>query len=88
MENSLNNYEQIYVNCWLWFMNNHQEELYDIISVMIDTKIKEQLPQIVDEQLRQKFDNLSFNIQTTINGKSSASFKDIINDMIIREFQK
>ena len=42
---------------------------------------------MLEEQLRQKVDNLSFNIQTTINGKSSAAFKDIITDMLIKEFQ-
>ena len=88
MKNNLNNNNQILFNCWFWFMNNHQEELYEIVSALIDTKIKEQLPQMVEEQLRQKVDNLSFDIQTTINGKSSTSFKDIITDMIIKEFQK
>lgn len=55
---------------------------------MIKSKIEELLPQMIEEQLRQKVDNLSFDIQTTINGKSSASFKDMITDMIIKEFQK
>jgi uncharacterized protein (DUF111 family) len=73
--------------CWLWFASNRQEELYEVISAMIKDKVEELLPQMVEELLRQKIDNLSFNIQTTINGKSSASFKDIITDMIIKEFQ-
>lgn len=72
---------------WLWFSDNRQEELYEVISAMIKDKVEELLPQMVEGLLRQKIDNLSFNIQTTINGKSSASFKDIITDMIIKEFQ-
>ena len=88
MKNNLNNNQQISLNCWLWFMNNNQGELYEVISAMIDTKIKEQLPQIVEEQLRQKIDGLSFDIQTTLNGKSSADFRQIITDEIIREMKK
>ena len=72
---------------WQWFAENHQEEMYDVISAMINDKISQQLPQIVDEQLRQKVDNLSFNIQTTINGKSNADIKEIIKNMLIKEFQ-
>lgn len=87
-ENNLNNTKEIFYNCWRWFVNNRQEELFDIISVMIETKTKEVLPQIIDEQLRQKIDGISFDIQTTINGKSSAAFRDILTDMIIKEFQK
>ena len=71
---------------WFWFASNHQEELYEVISAMIKDKVEELLPQMVEDLLRQKIDNLSFNIQTTINGKSSASFKDIITEMIIKEF--
>ena len=74
--------------CWLWFANNRQEELYDVISAMITDKINEVLPQVIEEQLRQKLENLSFNIQTTINGKSSADLKEVIKDMIIRELGK
>ena len=88
MKNNLNNNNQILFNCWFWFMNNHQEELYEIVSALIDTKIKEQLPQMVEEQLRQKVDNLSFDIQTTINGKSSSDFREIITDTIMRELKK
>ena len=88
MKNNLNNNNQILFNCWFWFMNNHQEELYEIVSALIDTKIKEQLPQMVEEQLRQKVDNLSFDIQTTINGKSSSDFREIITDTIMREIRK
>ena len=73
--------------CWLWFANNRQEELYEVITAMITDKINDALPQMIEEQLRQKIDNLSVNIQTTINGKASADFKDIITDMIIKEFQ-
>ena len=36
--NKLNN-NKMNENCWLWFMNNHQEELYDIISAMIEIKV-------------------------------------------------
>lgn len=25
------NYNKVNMNCWLWFMNNHQEELYEVI---------------------------------------------------------
>ena len=88
MRNNLNNNKQILFNCWFWFMNNHQEELYEVVSALIDTKIKEQLPQMVEEQLRQKVDNLSFDIQTTINGKSSSDFREIITDTIMRELKK
>ena len=88
MRNNLNNNNQILFNCCFWFMNNHQEELYEVVSALIDTKIKEQLPQMVEEQLRQKVDNLSFDIQTTINGKSSADFREIITDTIMREIRK
>ena len=88
MKNNLNNNNQILFNCWFWFINNHQEELYEVVSALIDTKIKEQLPQMVEEQLRQKVDNLSFDIQTTINGKSSSDFREIITDTIMRELKK
>ena len=88
MKNNLNNNNQILFNCWFWFINHHQEELYEVVSALIDTKIKEQLPQMVEEQLRQKVDNLSFDIQTTINGKSSSDFREIITDTIMRELKK
>lgn len=67
---------------------NQKEELYEVITEMIKSKIEELLPQMVDELLRQKIDNLSFNIQTTINGKSSADIKDIVSDMIIKELSR
>ena len=74
--------------CWLWFSMNQKEELYEVITEMIKSKIEELLPQMLDEQLRQKVDNLSFNIQTTINGKSSADIKAIVSDMIIKELSR
>lgn len=86
MINNLNNNKQISFNCWVWFMDNHQEELYEVISAMIDIKIKELLPQMVEEQLRQKIDNLSFNIQTTINGKNSADLKGIVIKELLKDF--
>ena len=73
--------------CWFWFVENGMEEMYQIISAMIEDKINAVLPQIIDDQLRQKVENLSFNIQTTINGKSNADMKEIIKDMIVREFR-
>ena len=73
--------------CWLWFMENRQEELYDIVNMMINEKINEVVPQIVQDELRQNVDKLSYNIQTTINGHSSSSFKDMITEEIIKELQ-
>ena len=88
MKNQANNYKQQSFNCWRWFSMNKQDELYEVISMMIKSKVEELLPQMVEEQLRQKVDNLSFNIQTTINGKSSADIKDIVSDMIIKELSR
>lgn len=42
---------------------------------------------MVENILRDKIDKLSFNIQTTVNGKSSANFKEILKDMIIDTFK-
>ena len=74
--------------CWLWFANNRQEELYEVIQAMITDKVNEVLPQKVEEILRQKVDNLSFNIQTSINGQPSNFIRESITDMIIRELKK
>ena len=54
---------------------------------MIKDKVEDLLPQMVEELLRQKIDSLSFNFQTIINGRTSTELKDIITDMIIKEFQ-
>lgn len=72
-------------NCsryWFWFVGNNQEDLYYIISSMIDDKLKEVLPQIIQEEMRQ----YSVNIQTTINGKNSSDLKGIIIDEIMKDF--
>ena len=73
---------------WVWFALKNQEELYSAISNLIEAKVKEILPQLVEEQLRQRYNSFSFDIQTTINGKPSADIKDIVSDMIIKELQK
>ena len=73
---------------WTWFVTNKQEELYAIITQMIDDKIKELVPYMIEEQLRNKIDRLSFNIQTTINGKSVSNIKDSIAEMIVEELSK
>lgn len=85
--NKLNN-NKMNENCWLWFMNNHQEELYDIISAMIEIKVNQLLPQLVKEQLRQSIDNLSVSINATINGNAATSkaFNDAIIDAIKSQF--
>lgn len=36
-------------NNWLWFVLKNQDELYDVISNMIENKVKEIVPQIVNE---------------------------------------
>ena len=72
--------------CWQWFVNNDFDELYQVIQVMITEKVNQILPQLVEEQLRQKFDNLSLNIKATINGRASDDIKKIVSDMIIKEF--
>lgn len=73
---------------WTWFVTNNQEELYAIITQMIDEKIKEIVPHMIEDQLRNKIDKLSFNIQTTINGKSVSNIKDSIAEMIVEELSK
>lgn len=72
-------------NNWVWFALKNDDELYSVISTMIEDKVKELLPQMVEEQLRQKVDNLSFNIQTTLNGKTSNTLKQDIIDIIVKE---
>lgn len=67
---------------WFWFAENHLEELYDILSKMIDERIEEKLPEKVQEQMRQ----FSVDIQTTINGKSSSDLRGIIISELEREF--
>lgn len=69
------------MNCWLWFIENHQEELYQIIQAMIEIKINELLPQMVREELRQCLDNLPVSINATINGNAATS--KALNDAII-----
>lgn len=72
-------------NSWVWFALNNQEELFSVISELIEAKVKEILPQLVEEQLRQRLNSFSFDIQTTINGKPSVDIKDIIANMIIKQ---
>lgn len=48
--------------CYYWFSERKEEELFSIISVMIKSKIEELLPQMVEDLLRQKMDNISLNV--------------------------
>lgn len=73
---------------WFWFASNKQEELFEVINSMIESKVKEFLPQLIDEYLRTKLDRFSFDIQTTINGKTSANIRDAITEMIVDELNK
>lgn len=73
---------------WKWFELENNPELYKIISDMIEIKLKEMLPQLMQECLRKEINNLSFGIQPIINGKSSVDIKDIVANMIIKELQK
>lgn len=73
---------------WKWFELENNPELYKIISDMIEIKLKELLPQLMQECLRKEINNLSFGIQPIINGKSSVDIKDIVANMIIKELQK
>ena len=75
------NYNKVSMNCWYWFMQNHQEELYEIIKAMIEIKVNELLPQLVKEELRQSIDNLPVSINATINGNAATS--KALNDAII-----
>ena len=80
--NQSNNYKY-----WSWFVINNQSELYDVISAMINDKINEKLPQIIDDHMRQYADKLSFNIETTINGKVSDNLREDIIDMIRKQLR-
>jgi len=35
--------------CWQWFSDNRQDELYQVISEMIKSKVEELLPQMLEE---------------------------------------
>ena len=75
------NYNKVSMNCWYWFKQNNQEELYEIIQAMIEIKVNELLPQLVKEELRQSIDNLPVSINATINGNAATS--KALNDAII-----
>ena len=72
---------------WLWFELNNQSELYEVISAMIKDKISELLPQLIEEYMRQQFDKLSVNIETTINGKVSNNLTEDIIDMLQKQLR-
>lgn len=36
-------------NNWVWFALKNDDELYSVISTMIEDKVKELLPQMVEE---------------------------------------
>ena len=88
MKNNINNSHDIEQRLWLWFAGKQKEEYFEVISLMIENKLREVLPQMIEEHLREKIDNLSFDIQTTINGKSSADMKEIITEAIMKELWK
>lgn len=67
---------------WFWFAQKNQEELFAIINGMINDKVNEILPQKIEEQMRQ----YSVDIQTMINGKSSADLREIIVSEIQKNF--
>lgn len=73
---------------WSWFEMNKQGELYYVIDAMIKDKLEQLLPQITEEILREKINNLSFNIQTTINGKNSKNLGESFAEMIVEELSK
>ncbi len=56
------NYDKVNLNCWLYFMNEHKEELYEVIQAMIEIKVNEILAQKIDEILREKLDRFSVDI--------------------------
>lgn len=72
---------------WLYFVEKGQEELFDIISAMIIEKVEQILPQMIEEQLRIKTNSMSFDFQTTINGKSVEKLKEVVSEMIINELK-
>ena len=72
-------------NSWVWFALKNQEELYNVISSMIEDKIKDLVPQIVENCLRENKDSLIFDIQANINGRYSSDLKNIITEMILNE---
>lgn len=72
-------------NSWVWFALKNQEELYNVISSMIEDKVKDLVPQIVKNYLRENRDSLIFDIQASINGRYSADLKKIITEMILNE---
>ena len=76
-------------NCWLWFMTNRQEELYNVINIMISDKINEVLPLKVDEYMRQNIDKLKIDVITQVNGKESNldGLKEDIKNIIMRSFK-
>ena len=77
-------------NCWYWFVNNRQEELYGMIQAMIEIKINEIFPKLIQEYSREYFNNLSVDVRTTLNGKENdlSGLKDDISRMLIQQIMK
>lgn len=84
------NYNEIMKNCWYWFVNNRQEELYGMIQAMIEIKINEIFPKLIQEYSREYFNNLSVDVRTTLNGKeiNLSGLKDDISRMLIQQIMK
>lgn len=70
-------------NNWVWFALKNQDELYSVISTMIEDKVKELLPQMVSDY----FKNFTFDFRTMLNGKQTNSLNSIIIDTLIQEMK-
>lgn len=70
-------------NNWLQFALRNQDELYDVISSMIESKVKELLPQMVSDY----FKNYTFDFRTMLNGKQTSSLNSIIIDALMQEMK-
>ena len=57
---------------------------------MIKDRIEELLPPLIDNYLREYFNNLSVDVRTTLNGKeiNLSGLKDDISRMIIQQIMK
>ena len=85
----MNNFNSKCFHYWQWFAFNHQEELYEVIMSMVKNYVEEAIPEFIEKYLREYINNLSFDIRTTLNGKSAdlTGLKEDIERIILESFK-
>lgn len=86
-----NDKSKSYMNHWYnWAISQERESLFQDIRQLVEDMIKELLPPMIEEYLKERLDTLNIEVRTELNGKANdlGNLRQDIEDYVIETIKK